>query len=155
MKPDKITVHCSVTPNLKPVSVHALRRQHTKPVEEGGRGFKDIGYHYLIQPDGTVDKGRPIEQTGAHVEGHNQGNVGICLIGTDSFSEDQLDALRKLVRALCTRFSIPLHEIYCHHEFDTAKRQGKTCPNLPIKPLLVYLMTGDLAALECLQKPSH
>ena len=45
------------------------------------RGTRDIGYHFVIQRNGEVDEGRPIEQTGAHVKGHNHDSIGICYIG--------------------------------------------------------------------------
>ena len=32
------------------------------------RGWSDIGYHYLIDRDGTVTEGRPIEKSGAHAK---------------------------------------------------------------------------------------
>ena len=45
------------------------------------RGFSDIGYHYVIRRDGTLEEGRPIEKAGAHVKGHNQDTIGVCLVG--------------------------------------------------------------------------
>jgi N-acetylmuramoyl-L-alanine amidase len=117
-----------------------------------GRGWKEIGYHFLVQPSGEIQAGRSVDEIGAHVQGHNEGNVGVCLIGTDAFPDDQLLALRKLVQVLLKQFGIPAWEIYCHYEFDTARAQGKTCPNLGIKPLLVWLISGDASAKEALQE---
>ena len=44
------------------------------------RGFIDVGYHYVIKRDGTVQAGRPLERQGAHVQGYNHLSVGVCLI---------------------------------------------------------------------------
>ncbi len=45
------------------------------------RGWCDVGYHFLVAPDGTVFEGRPLSLLGAHVGGHNRGNVGIAFLG--------------------------------------------------------------------------
>lgn len=77
---NEIIVHCTATrPDWwqgKSTSekVDEIRRWH---VED--RGWRDIGYHYLIDRDGTVAKGRPVEQVGAHCKGHNTGTIGISL----------------------------------------------------------------------------
>ena len=44
-------------------------------------GWCDIGYHFLIGRDGTIYEGRPLTQLGAHVGGHNTGNIGIAFVG--------------------------------------------------------------------------
>ena len=62
------------------------------------RGFSDIGYHYVIRRDGTQEDGRPIEQPGAHVQGHNAHSIGICLVGgraDDSPETEGLDEFTK------------------------------------------------------------
>ena len=67
-KINKIIVHCTATQESKDVSLDEVRRWHLN------RGWRDIGYHFLIQRDGTVEEGRPIEQSGAHTKGHNWDN---------------------------------------------------------------------------------
>ena len=71
----KIIIHCSATQEGKDVSVETIRKWHLK------RGWRDIGYHFVIGLDGQVQEGRPIEQTGAHTKGHNFDSIGICYIG--------------------------------------------------------------------------
>lgn len=56
----EIIVHCSATPEGKDYTVHDIDRWHR------ARGFKCIGYHYVIYRDGSIHNGRPVEQTGAH-----------------------------------------------------------------------------------------
>lgn len=85
--------------------VAEVRRWH---VEQNG--WKDIGYHYLIDRDGKVVAGRPLEQVGAHVQGRNTGTIGIALFGghgsaaTDRFDQHytpaQDAALRRLIADL-------------------------------------------------------
>jgi N-acetylmuramoyl-L-alanine amidase len=51
------------------------------------RGWKDIGYHHVIAPDGTAAIGRPETVIGAGVEGHNRGVIHICMIPVRTVSE--------------------------------------------------------------------
>lgn len=44
-------------------------------------GWGDLGYHYVIAPQGQIFSGRSIFSKGAHVAGANSGNLGICLMG--------------------------------------------------------------------------
>jgi len=48
------------------------------------RGFGDIGYHYLVDPNGNIYQGRYGANgvIGAHVYGFNKGTIGIALLGT-------------------------------------------------------------------------
>ena len=64
---DRIVLHCSATPEGKDYSVETIRDWHVN-----GRGWSDIGYHYVIRLDGSVELGRPIDKIGAHVKGHNK-----------------------------------------------------------------------------------
>ena len=57
--------------------VAEIRRWHISPP----RSWSDIGYHILIDRDGTIAPGRPMAKDGAHVKGKNRGTVGVCLIG--------------------------------------------------------------------------
>ena len=43
--------------------------------------YGDVGYHFMVAPDGTIYQGRDLHSVGAHVEGHNTGNVGIAFLG--------------------------------------------------------------------------
>lgn len=141
MRPSKITIHCSASPNGKPVTVEEVTRWHK------ARGFTSIGYHFIINPDGKPAKGRPLDQVGAHVKGANQDNIGICLIGTDKFTFAQFETLRELVLDLCMDFGIPVALVFAHYEFASAKAQGKTCPNIKVEHLRDWLFNADPAAI--------
>ena len=60
---DKIIVHCSATQEGKPISAATIDKWHKK------RGWRGIGYHYVVGLDGMMEYGRPVEQAGAHVKG--------------------------------------------------------------------------------------
>jgi N-acetylmuramoyl-L-alanine amidase len=45
------------------------------------RGFRKIGYHIIIHPDGSWDTGRDWSEIGAHAKGYNRVSVGIMYVG--------------------------------------------------------------------------
>ncbi len=146
LKPTCITVHCSDTANGKKVDISEIRTWHL------ARGFSDVGYHLVIQPDGEIQPGRALNEIGAHVENHNSEgfgvNIGICLIGRDKFTEAQFIALRTRLDTLFLCFdTIPKWAIFCHNQWDTAQKQGKQCPNIQINKLLRWYFTGDEKAI--------
>ncbi|EGP03147.1 N-acetyl-anhydromuranmyl-L-alanine amidase [Pasteurella multocida subsp. gallicida str. Anand1_poultry] len=91
----KIVIHCSATQNGKPLRNKAHTAAQVIDRWHAERGFKrtfsnftqfnshlkHIGYHYVIDTDGTVETGRKVGEVGAHVKGHNQQSIGICLVG--------------------------------------------------------------------------
>jgi N-acetylmuramoyl-L-alanine amidase len=128
-KIDKIIIHCSATPEGKDISVETIRDWHLK------RGWSDIGYHYVIDLDGKLHAGRPLEKTGAHVKGHNTGSIGICYIGgveqdgktpKDTRTKEQKAALDNLLFILTDVFAnVTIHG---HNEFSS-----KACPSFDVQ----------------------
>lgn len=121
-----ITVHCSATPSEQDVHVADIRRWHKK------RGWRDVGYHFVIRRNGDVELGRPLSQTGAHVKGHNKGNIGVCMVGgcnselqpEDNFTLAQRKALFGLVAALQEQFLISDENVKGHKDWGV----NKACP---------------------------
>ena len=121
---NKIIVHCSATPEGKNFSVADIRRWHLK------RGFTDIGYHFVIYRDGSVNIGRPLQKSGAHCSGHNKNSIGVCYIGgvatdgktpKDTRTSAQKDSLVRLITELRQQF--PNASVHGHREFA-----NKACP---------------------------
>ena len=130
---DLILVHCTATPKGKNFTVDDVRSWHTAPKEKGGRGWPDIGYHYVIHLDGSVHLGRDVDLVGAHCEGHNANSIGIVYVGgmsadgknnEDTRTEAQKLALLDLLVKLKKLY--PNAEISGHRNYD---KKGKTCPN--------------------------
>ena len=94
------------------------------------RGFDGIGYHYVICEDGTTETGRPHYWSGAHVAGHNKDTLGVCLIGRDEFTDQQMGALVELYDKLAALY--PEAEWLNHRDLDP----DKTCPNFDAAGLL-------------------
>lgn len=78
---DEIIVHCTASREGQEQTVEQIRRDHTTPVSKGGRGWSDIGYHYVVYLDGTVHEGRNVDVSGAHAEGHNSHSIGVVYVG--------------------------------------------------------------------------
>jgi uncharacterized protein (TIGR03437 family) len=67
-----------------------------------GNGWNDIGYNYLIDPNGVIYEGRAGGEgvIGAHFSGVNTGTLGVCLLGTFSQTPatvSSVDSLRRLL----------------------------------------------------------
>ncbi|SKC62656.1 N-acetylmuramoyl-L-alanine amidase [Maledivibacter halophilus] len=124
--PNKIILHHSAT---NEGTFESIRKYHVKT-----KGWKDIGYHYLITTDGKLHKGRDEKEVGAHTIGQNAKSIGICLVGNfDKYrpNANQLHTLYKLLNDVKIRYGqLPIHG---HNEFST-----KTCPGLkfPMKEVL-------------------
>jgi N-acetyl-anhydromuramyl-L-alanine amidase AmpD len=96
--------------------------------------WADIGYHYLVDPNGKIHNGRPITEKGAHCKVLNKGNIGVCLLG--NFNEQkptikQVNALLKLVKQLRKQYKT-IEQIKKHKDF-----MGTECPgkNINLKSL--------------------
>lgn len=96
-----VVVHHSASPRW--TTVEAIDRWHKE------RGWDGIGYHYVIYPDGSIHEGRSLDKVGAHAKGRNTTHIGICLVGYDSFTDEQVRSLDKLIIEL----SLPVER---HHE---------------------------------------
>lgn len=125
-----IVIHCSASPNDRDVTAEEIHSWHKE------RGFDGIGYHYVIKRDGITETGRPIYWDGAHVKGHNDESIGICLIGDNEFSDAQMTTLKQLLYALKFRFQDA--NICGHYELDSKK----TCPNFNVKSWVSEAMPG-------------
>lgn len=142
MVPKRITIHCTDTGNGLYVRKEALEKKHVD------RGFSSIGYHAFINPDGEWIDCRPLNQVGEHVAGHNTGNIGIALVGSSKFTKAQFITLKSKVEDICRCFNIKIFDIFTHSQWDTAIKQGKTCPNISINKLMYFFVTDDYSSIQ-------
>lgn len=127
---NSLIIHCSATPEGRDFTVEDIDRCHRQ------RGFRCIGYHYVIYRDGSIHPGRPVSREGAHCLGHNADSIGICYIGgvdaagkpKDTRTLRQKKALTLLVSDLCRQYNIPRINVYGHNEFA-----AKACPCFDVK----------------------
>ena len=131
-KIDELIIHCTATraewmsDNSTAAKVKEVTKWHLE------RKFSNVGYHYLIDRDGTVAEGRPVEEAGAHAKGHNDHSIGISLFGghggdqddkfEENFTPEQDRALRRLIAQL--RMEYPaIKTVRGHNEVS-----AKMCP---------------------------
>lgn len=126
--PTRVILHCSATQDYAatdPLFDHFGAAQITE--WHKAKGFKTIGYHEVIRRTGVSEAGRPIDEVGAHCEGHNSDSLGVCYIGTAKPTEPQLDSILVFYGEFWRLFKIPYTKWIGHYELD---QHGKTCPGL-------------------------
>lgn len=136
----EIIIHCSATPEGEDFTVAQIRQMHI------ARNFADIGYHYVVYRDGSINPGRPEAINGAHCTNHNSISIGICYIGgcpprsiknwdkqgKDTRTPAQKMGLIKILRELKKKY--PDAKIYGHRDFA-----NKLCPCFDAKTEYVKL----------------
>lgn len=128
----EIILHCSATPEGKEFKASDIDRWHK------AKGWKMIGYNYVIDIDGTVEQGRPLYMDGAHTIGHNKNSIGICYIGgvekndvrkpKDTRTIAQRESMYALVYQLLQVYDLSISDVHCHNEFA-----NKACPSFKIE----------------------
>ena len=137
-----LVLHCTATPEGREVSADEIRRWHTAPVSQGGRGWKQVGYTDMVHLDGRVE--RLVDNNeDAQVDawevtngaaGYNSVSRHIVYVGgsdkagnpKDTRTEAQREALKHYVEDFHRRF--PQIRIVGHHELNP----GKACPSFDV-----------------------
>jgi len=120
---NEIIIHCSATKEGNKISAATIDKWHKD------RGWRCIGYHYVVRIDGSIEYGRPVQDIGAHVKGRNKHSIGVCYIGgldadmepKDTRTRDQKESLLYLLKTL--KRLHPDATIHGHREFA-----NKACP---------------------------
>lgn len=122
MTPNQITIHHSASgPNTTVAEIDAWHKARYFTLSRLGYY---VGYHYVIEPDGTTTQTRKDWEMGCHSI-PNDGKIGICLIGDFTKSDPptpQLDALHSLVESL--KKSYNLDKVLGHRECNRTECPG-------------------------------
>ena len=137
----EIFVHCSATKPNMDIGVETIKEWHTRPKDQGGRGWRDIGYHFVIRRDGTVEDGRLVTTQGAHAYGYNKDSIGICLVGgldmngksDANFTFAQYESLVHLIDNLKAKYGL---DVKVRGHRDVA---AKDCPCFDVHSLIQYI----------------
>jgi hypothetical protein len=132
----EIILHCSATrPDWLGASSLAAKLAEIRRWHMQDRGWRNIGYHWLIDFDGQRAAGRAETDIGAHVMDHNRGTIGICLIGGhgadaddqfgDHFTAPQARTLRALIADIRSRTQIT--KVTGHNAYA-----AKACPGFRV-----------------------
>lgn len=139
MRPiNEIIVHCTATPEGRPVTVAEIDSWHRV------RGWSGTGYHRVIGLNGERWAGRPLDKIGAHCEGHNERSIGVVYAGgvardgktaKDTRNAAQANALLAELVELRDRFNIK--KVSGHNEYA-----NKACPSFDASKEYDYLFEG-------------
>lgn len=143
-----IVLHCTATPASMDIGVNEIRDWHVTE-----NGWSDIGYHYVIRRDGTIEDGRPVERQGAHVAGFNKNSIGVALVGgvasdgktsEDNFTPEQIDAACTLCIQLMNIYGVEYKNVLGHKEVIDTITHGspKDCPVFSMEDFRVRLFLG-------------
>ena len=124
-KINEIIVHCTATAEGKNFKAADIDRWHK------AKGWNGIGYHHVVDLDGTVEPGRTENEVGAHCLKHNTNSIGVVYVGglssdgktpKDTRTPEQKAALVKLLTELKHRYTNAT--IHGHRDFA-----AKACPS--------------------------
>ena len=106
---------------------------HTAAKADGGRGWRDVGYHIYVDASGAVRMGRPVSQIPASISERNASAVAVC-VGIDG---RQLDgghrlmpwwaALVSVIADWMIRYDLPPSAIIEHRD----GQEDRDCPGWP------------------------
>lgn len=127
-----IVVHCTATPTN--TTIEAIKNYWKNNLK-----WKNNGYHYIIQRDGTVVNITPENQIANGVAGFNQHCIHMSYIGgvdgnnkpMDNRNDLQKEAMFNLIMKLHHRY--PNAEIKGHRDFPKVQ---KACPSFDVKQWL-------------------
>ena len=128
-KTDMIVIHCASTPASMDIGVKEIKKWH---VEDNK--WDDIGYHYVIRRDGTLENGREEHRTGSHARQVNGTSIGVALVGggtpsmgwENNFAPIQFETLKSILLKLKNEYEI--EKIIGHYEVDDKKE----CPSFDV-----------------------
>lgn len=105
------------------------------------RDWLDIGYHFFVSKM-NIYQMRPLAIEGAHIKGHNEGKIAICLAG-ESYSvlSRSFYATKHLVTRICKEYiknGESLDNITCHRHYAET-----LCPNFSPLTDILYGQTLD------------
>jgi len=157
-KIDAIVIHCSATRAGQDVRAADIDKWHKE------RGFAMIGYNYVVDLDGTIEVGRPLNRDGAHCNtaglsgvSYNKHSIGICYVGgldafgnaADTRTPEQKMALSKLVYQLMDEHP-GIVEVIGHRDASPDKNgDGKITPNEWIKQCPCFDVKSEFPIAVC------
>ena len=150
-KIDSIVIHCTATRPHVNWGALDIDRMHRME-----RGYKMIGYHYVICRDGRIEEGRPLTMEGAHCKekglsglSYNKHSIGIVYVGgldangnpADTRTLEQKKSLAELVYRLMEQYP-DITEVIGHRDASpdlngdgaiTADEWTKHCPCFDVR----------------------
>ena len=148
LPPKYITIHHDgMTPFWGVTDLEARLRLEWIRNGHRGKGWSDIGYHYIVDRSGAVWQGRDVTQwQGAHVKNRNENNIGVMCMGNFMLqrpSAAQVDGLNRTVAQLQRVYRISTANVKTHKEWPGAKTD---CPGTELQSKVLVLRKGGFKA---------
>ena len=128
---NEIIIHCTDTESGVDFSAKNIDQWHR------ARGFQQIGYHYVIRLDGTIENGRDVSLIGAHCKGHNRHSIGIVYVGgkycgkpKNTMTAAQMETLANMIRLLLAKYPT-IRKVSGHNQYS-----HKACPCFDVPKFL-------------------
>ncbi len=132
---ERVFIHCSASDNPDHDDVSVMQEWHVE-----GRGWEDVGYHFFVRKDGTLQEGRSLEKIPAAQAGNNTDTIAICLHGLaeERFTKAQFDTLIRL----CSEIDVAYDSLVTFH--GHCEVSSKTCPVFAYRDVLGLDAHGSL-----------
>lgn len=124
-----LTIHCAATPEGRNVTAASIEQWDIQK-------FGQKSYHWIVLLDGTKHRSLEDNVRGAHVGGHNTGNIGVCYVGgmdaamahpKDTRTAAQKAALREIVAEYRAKY--PGIHVRGHRDWPGV---AKACPSFNV-----------------------
>ena len=119
-KPNKIITHTAVSAKHHTVADVDLWHKARWPGFTSRAGYH-VGYHFVIDWDGTITQTRELDEEGAHCIGQNLSSVGVCFMGNGDLhmpSQEQEEAWLRVYDMIGGELPVFPHRKYanktCH-----------------------------------------
>lgn len=130
-----IVLHTSGTYDYRTRSVVYATAASMRAYHIEHNGWRDLGYHWVVEEDGQGVAGRDDHDIGAHVGGFNSHSLGLCVSGHGDFAPWSGPQMREALRKCeqwCSMYRVPVEHVIGHREVSEhgGPRVSKTCPGL-------------------------
>ncbi len=135
--PFRLTQHHTAGSRVSSLSQGISEMQFIQDFHQNGRGWQDIGYHFLVDDAGRLYEGVPQDFRGTHVGGNNTGNVGISYMGNLDISGENptpeaLESLISMWSWLAFNYSITPDSLFGHRDYNSTACPGNNLyPEIP------------------------
>lgn len=127
----RIVIHCTAT--SQDATVHSILRYFRVNLK-----WRNPGYHYIIEPNGTINLTHPLNKIANGVRGYNYNSVHISYIGgkggIDNRTQAQKDSMRNLIKMLRSPNELGSIPVVGHRDLSPdLNRNGIIEPNEWVK----------------------
>ncbi len=159
---NKLTLHHAAGWAARTLEEGKAQVKAIQEFHQDGRGWSDIGYHFVVDMAGNIYQGRPETVLGAHVGGANTGNIGVCILGcyhppetnwtcVDEMTYKTEKALIHLYSWIADSYDIEPSVLKGHRDYF-----GTTsCPGDNVWPLIPQMRADIVLFIQYGEQPSR